>query len=433
MTVASVELTFITAASILLIGFLGEAMFRKTGVPSIPFLIVLGILLATFAPAYFSSVTLAPVTPHLITLALIMILFHGGMEMDLGKAFGQSGRATLLAVTYFLLVTAGVTLAARFFLNYDWTSSLLFGPMIAGTSSVVIIPLARKVGLREDTSLTISLESTITDVLNIVVFFALIAIYYGRSDGLLDTFQEIAAKFGVGLLLGFFVGVAWLAVLYRIRREEYTYIPTLAIAIFLYFGSETLGGSGVLSVLTMGLVLGNDEHIARFVRLRLDPKEFADLRRYLTRFQSELSFLIRAFFFVFLGVLFNPSADTILFGLFFGALFVGINLTLRYVAVLVATVRSPMAVDRVPMTLLCGQGLAHATLAVLAAQPGPFGVGNPDYPVIVLMVVIITNVITAFGAYAAARRPGARPRVAEVALAEGLPSPPPPPEEQRLV
>jgi len=150
---------------------------------------VLGVLLAYFAPSFFSPATLGPVTPHLITLALIMILFHGGMEMDLAKAFGQSGRATVLAVTYFLLVTAGVTLAARFLLDFDWTSSLLFGPMIAGTSSVVIIPLSRKVGLREDTSLTIALESTITDVLNVVVFFALIAVYYGRSDGLLDTFR----------------------------------------------------------------------------------------------------------------------------------------------------------------------------------------------------------------------------------------------------
>src|SRR3989304_4124972 len=130
----------------------------------------------------------------------------------------------------------------------------------------------------------------------------------------------------------------------------------------------------------MGLVLGNDEHIARFVRLTLDPKEFAETRRYMTRFQSELSFLIRAFFFVFLGIPFNPAADTILFSLFFGRLFVGINLVLRYVAVVAATVRSPMAVDRVPMTLLCGQGPPHAPLAGLPPPPFPPGAGMRPTP-----------------------------------------------------
>ncbi len=427
-----VIIPFVTAASILFIGFLGEVLFRRTGLPSIPFLIVLGVvlgLLGAWVP-FFAPGTLAPVTPYLTTLALIMILFHGGMEMNLVRAFGSSGRATLLAILYFVLVTVGVAVAARFLLGFDWTGSLLFGPMIAGTSSVVIIPLAARVGLREDTSTTIALESTITDILNIVVFFALVDVYYGRSTGLLETGRDIVARFGVGLLFGVVAGIAWLAVLYRIRREVFTYIPTLAVAIFLYFGSETFGGSGVLSVLTMGLALGNDEHVARFVRMRMDPKEFAELKRYLMRFQAELSFLIRAFFFVLLGLLFSPDPSTLAFSLAFGVLFVAINMGLRYVAVVASTVGSPMRGDRVPMTLLCGQGLAHATLAVIPMQllppqyPAPIA-NAATYPLIVVMVIIMTNMITAVGAVAAARR---RPETApEVAVVEE--DPPPPPDE----
>ena len=236
---------FLTAAAILFIGFLGETVFRRTGFPSILLLILVGVALGPLFH-FFSPADLAPVTPYLITLALIMTLFHGGMEMNLVRALGQSGRATVLAVAYFLLVTAGVAIAAHLLLGFDWTGSLLFGPMIAGTSSVVIIPLSQRVGLREETATTIALESTITDILNIVAFFALVEVYFGRNVGLVQTFRDIAARFGVGLLLGFVAGVVWLAVLYRIRREEYTYIPTLAIVIFLFFGSEELGGSGVL-------------------------------------------------------------------------------------------------------------------------------------------------------------------------------------------
>ena len=418
---------FLTAAAILFIGFLAETVFRRTGFPSILVLILLGIVLGPVL-GILSITALDPVRPHLIVLALIMILFHGGMEMDLVRAFGQSGRATVLAVVYFLLVTAGVAITARFLLGFDWTVSLLFGPMIAGTSSVVIIPLSQKLGLRDETATTIALESTITDILNIVVFFALVDIYYGRSVGLVETFRDIAARFGVGILLGGVAGIGWLAALYRIRREEYTYIPTLAVVIFLYFGSEELGGSGVLSALTMGLVLGNARRVARAVRMKVEPAELAELRTYLMRFQSELAFLVRAFFLVVLGLMFSPAPDTLVFSLTYGLLFVGINVCLRYVAVVAATARSPMAADRVPMTLLCGQGLAHATLAVLVLQFGPPQYPGPianaaAFPPIVLMIILATNVITAASAMATARqRRGDLPATAVATID------PPPPE-----
>ncbi|HEV8594590.1 MAG TPA: cation:proton antiporter [Thermoplasmata archaeon] len=420
------EVAFVTAAIILLIGFLGEALFRRTGFPSILLLIAFGIILGPVL-GIFDSATLGPVTPHLITLALIMILFHGGLDMDLARAFGQSGRATALAVGYFLLVTAGVALAAHFLLGFDWTGSLLFGPMIAGTSSVVIIPLARKLGLREETSTTIALESTITDILNIVVFFALIDVYFGRSAGVIETFRDIAAKFGVGLLLGFFAGVLWLAVLYRIRYDEYTYIPTLAVVIFVFFGSEALGGSGVLSVLTMGLVLGNASHVAHFVRMKFDRGEFAEVRVYLLRFQSEISLLIRAFFFVFLGLMFDIGPTTLIFSLTYGLLFTAINVAGRSAAVVASTAKSPMAADRMPMTLLCGQGLAHATLAVIPLQlvaSGQFVANASVYPTIVVMVILATNVITAIAAVATARRNSADAAFVPVSVSD----PPPPPD-----
>ena len=155
----------------------------------------------------------------------------------------------------------------------------------------------------------------------------------------------------------------------------------------------------------MGLVLGNEAHVAHFVRMRIDSEEFGELKKYLVRFQSELAFLIRAFFFVFLGLMLNPSPATLAFSLTYGLLFTGFNLGLRYVSVVLATVRSPMAADRAPMTLLCGQGLAHATLAVLPLQLGI--VNAATYPLIVVMIILATNVITAVASVSTARR---RPR-----------------------
>jgi hypothetical protein len=74
--------------------------------------------------------------------------------MDLSKVLAQSGRAAVLAFTYFAFVTVVVSFVAMFLFNINWVQALMFGPMIAGTSSIVIIPLCQKLCISEETSLT---------------------------------------------------------------------------------------------------------------------------------------------------------------------------------------------------------------------------------------------------------------------------------------
>jgi cell volume regulation protein A len=394
-------LTFILAAVMLIIGFLADILFRKTGLPDVLFLLILGII---FGPilGIISKSDLVPITPYLIELSLMMILFYGGMEMDLSKVLKQSGRATLLAVAYFVFVTVTVSFVAKLLFNIDWIQAIMFGPMIAGTSSIVIIPLSKKLNISEETSLTLSLESTITDSLNIVFFLSILALYLSGSFDLLNFSVDIAAEFGVGILVGFVVGIVWLSILHKIRKEPYTYISTLAVLILTVMGSELLGGSGVLSALVMGLVIGNYKQVSSLVRIKLASAKFEELREILTRFQSELAFLIRTFFFVFLGLIYDISFNSVTFGLLVGGIFLSLNLGLRYFAVRISTARSLMSKDATVMTLLCGQGLAHATLSIIPLQ---YGIPNAEiYPVVVVTMIILTNVVTTVGPFIVLRK-----------------------------
>ena len=392
---------FTVAAIILFIGFLGDLLFRKTGLPDILFLIIFGVVLGPVLN-FFSRETLIPTTPYIATLSFIMILFYGGMEMDISRVFKQSGRAVLLALTYFIFVTVVMAIFTKFIFNMRWIQALMFGPMIAGTSSVVIIPLSNKLQLKEETSLTLSLESTVTDVLNVVFFFSILELLTRGELSFVEVAQDITARFGVGLLLGFIVGVFWLWILYRIRREQYTYVSTLAILILTYVGSELLGGSGVLSALVLGLVIGNDDSIASFMRMNINIVQLDEVKEFLIRFQSELAFLIRSFFFVFLGLIYDISFTALTFGLLFGLAFTAINIALRYLAVNISVIRSDMSVDKVAMTLLCGQGLAHATLSILPLQ---LGLPNAEiYSKIVITVILLTNIITSIGSIMISRK-----------------------------
>lgn len=389
-------LTFIFAAVILIIGFLGDYIFRRTGFPDILFLLILGIILGPVL-GFFPKDELAPITPYIIELSLMMILFYGGMDMNLSKVLRQSGRATVLAVTYFVLVTVAVSTMARFFFNIDWILALMFGPMIAGTSSIVIIPLAKKIKMSEETALTLCLESTVTDVLNIVFFFSLLGLYLSGSFSVLTITVNILAEFGIGLLVGFAVGVVWAWVLYKIRNEPYTYISTLAILVLTVMVSGLLGGSGVLSALAMGLVIGNFKKISSLLRVKIVSTKFENIREKLTNLQSELTFLIRTFFFVFLGLLYDISLNSVTLGLLFGTIFLCTNLGLRYVAVRLSVARSDMRENAAIMTLMCGQGLAHATLSVI---PQEYGIPNAQiYPIVVVTMIILTNIVTTFGPF----------------------------------
>lgn len=400
-------LTFIIAAVIIVVGYLADVLFRKTGFPDILFLLILGIVLGPVL-GLFSKNDLAPITPYLIELSLIMILFYGGMDMNINKVLRQSGRATLLAVIYFILVTIFASTVAKFVLNIDWIPALMFGPMIAGTSSAVIIPLCKKLIMKEETALTLSLESTITDVLNIVFFFSLLTLYLSGSFSLWSFAENVLAKFGIGILLGFVVGIFWVWILDKIRDEPYNYISTLAVLIFTVMGADLIGGSGVLSALVMGLVIGNYKKVSSLVKITILSSTFEKQKEKLAGLQSELTFLMRTFFFVFLGLLYDISYTSVTFGLLMGLLFLTINLSLRYISVRLSVVRSCMQSDAAIMTLLCGQGLAHATLSVIPQQ---YEIPNATiYPIIVVTMIILTNIVTTFGPFMIIRRTRQKPK-----------------------
>ena len=77
---ASTLMVFAAVSAIIIFGFLGEQLFRRTGIPSFLFLILMGILLG---PVFqiFSGQQLTPILGLFAELTLIMILFYSGLDM----------------------------------------------------------------------------------------------------------------------------------------------------------------------------------------------------------------------------------------------------------------------------------------------------------------------------------------------------------------
>jgi cell volume regulation protein A len=385
---------FSVAGIIIVIGFLADMFFKKTSFPDTLFLIAVGII---FGPVLrvFLPEELLSVTPIFTSLTLMIILFEGGLNMEIYKVLSQSLRATILGVLYVLMAMVFVLVFGYFVLGLGWLEALMLGPMTAGTSSVVMVPLMRKLNVEDKVAVTLSLESTITDVLNIVLVITFLQMYFGGLVNLQQTASVIASKFAVGIVLGFIVGFVWIKILGITKKQEYNYMLTIAALILCFAGTEFLGGSGSLAALLFGLALGNYETLHRITGGKTSLSYMTEITETVKKFQGEIAFLIRSFFFVFLGLVYMPYW----LGILYAGIIVTINLMFRYIAVSVSTLKSEMYRHRKFMTLMCGTGLANATLSILVYNTLT-GLPNPVsyaylYPLIVTNIIIVNNMITA--------------------------------------
>ena len=251
-----------------MIGFLGNYLFERTGFPDMLLLIVLGIILGPVA-GFVDATSIIGLAPYLAALALVFILFDGGMALNMYRVVSESPRAAVLALTGFTLNVVVITLFMTYFIIPDvpFLYSLLFGTMLGGSSSIVVISLASRVKVSEKCSTILSLESAITDILCIVFSLMIIEIILkGAAVDLVIISGTIITRFSIGAIIGVVFGFIWMDALKRIAKATYAYMLTLAVVLLAYAFSEFLGGSGSLCSLLFGVMLGNEKAIYRMLR-----------------------------------------------------------------------------------------------------------------------------------------------------------------------
>jgi len=380
-------LAFLVAGLIIVLGFLGEEFFKRTNIPDPILLLLFGVLLGPVLNV-FSHEQLISITPYFAALALIVILFDGGLNMNIRQAIKNSPRALILGVSGFILNVLVTALLCKFVLGWRLMNGLLLGSILGGSSSIIVVALTRKLGIGGKTETILSLESILTDVLCTVGAFVAIDIILSGEVSLQAALGSIALAFGVGIVVGSLVGIAWLNVLERVKGKSNTYMLTLAVLLLTYVVARSLGGTGALSALFLGLIVGNGPTIAKLLKLKYTVSVDESVRG----FHGQISFLIRSFFFVFTGLLFSYSSFVpVLFGLSLAFVF----LALRFGAVKLSFLKASAKDSETLMTVMLPRGLAAA---VLASLPLTSGVPNSqDFPEIAFIVIIVTIVICTVG------------------------------------
>lgn len=382
---SSAEVVLLAVGIIIFIGVGGEAFFRKTGIPDIAFLMIFGVIVGPIL-GIVSSEAVLKVVPYFSAVALIIIMFDGGLNLDIRSIAKTAHFAFLLAILSFSVSTLSAAAIAVYGLGWHWMDGLLLGVMVGGSSSVVVFGLVRKLSISDETKAMLSLESAITDILSTLGAFLLFGIVISQQFEPSQLGYTALRSVGVGLLLGFGVGIPWMLLSSKLADTKHAYMLTLGILFVLFFLAKSFGESGALTALVFGLMLGNRQFLSRKIRIKI-PEISTD-----NSFHEQLTFLVRSFFFVFIGLLANfGQIGFIIFGVTMAVTFyIG-----RVGVAKISLTRRFSTFDKKVTSVMLPRGLAAAVLATI-----PLTLGLPNatvYPQIIFVIIISSVIMTTIG------------------------------------
>lgn len=405
----TVAVLFALMGGVILLGFLANLLFRVTKIPSVLLLIAIGIVLGPVT-GWIRSEALLIIAPFFGAAALLVILFEGGLELEIAHVLRHAPRTAVLAVAVFGLSVASVTAVAHFLLGFPLLTALMLGAVLGATSPAICLPVVSGLSVRSDVKTIVKLESTIGEVLLIVTVVLLIEGHAGGEADPLAWGRGLARSLLVALLVSSVAGVLWSRLVGWIGREPLSYMLTLGMVCLLYFVVEELGGSTAIAILLFGLILANMQTIAGRIGPRLRELVGIDIRaeqfvlnQFMVNITSELSFLLRTFFFVYLGLLVDFS--TLSWSLAGWALVVfGLLLVSRRVGIEVFRLGGATFSPGELQTIMALQprGLATAVVALLPAQAGV--PGTSLFPMYAFAVITLSNVYMTGGILFAERR-----------------------------
>jgi NhaP-type Na+/H+ or K+/H+ antiporter len=354
-------------------------LFEKSAIPDILVLMVIGIIAGPVAhlssPADFGSSGQV-----MSTIALVLILFEGGMTLRLDSLRSTVMRSLpLFAATFGGTITVGC-LAGLFLMGLPLLESITFGCILGSISPAVVLPMAKGFGMEQDAQDVLVIETSLTDVFSIILVFSLIG---WKEQGSL----EIGKMFGSilsALVFAFFIGFSgsflWLKIIGFVRR--------------FYGVSEFLGFSGAIAALAFGFGISN-KPFGAFERLGLKVQApEATLSEGEKNFFNEVIFILKTFFFLYLGISMRFSDWA---GPAMGAAIALLVIAIRVGFSLIIPSRGIKLPDRELIAVMAPKGLASAVLAGLPIQAGMAGASRmQEYCYDVVLFSILFSAILSF-------------------------------------
>jgi NhaP-type Na+/H+ or K+/H+ antiporter len=357
-------------AGVLILGVLSQYFAWKFKIPAILPLIMTGLIVGPISAEYFSSDGTKWIEPiwngtegllpeqilfHFISLSIGLILFEGGLTLKFSelKKMGPviAKLITLGAITTFI----GVAIPTHYILGISWEISFLFSALVIVTGPTVISPILRNIPLKKNVSTLLKWESILIDPIGALVAVLVFEFINAREDKSysLITFYEFSKFLFLGILIGY---VSAKLIAFSIKKNL---IPNFLINVLVLgsvltvfvFSEVFAHESGLLSVVVMGVFLGNS-----------DLPQFDDLMK----FKESISVLLISILFILLASNIQLSDIKLILNWQSLLVFSILILVIRPLGVFISTSNSSLSYqDKIFISWIGPRGIVAAGIASL--------------------------------------------------------------------
>jgi cell volume regulation protein A len=373
--VAPFGIVILLIAVALLVAVLSNRLSERIHVPAPALFLVVAAIASDQFPV-LSSFPLR-IDERIVTVALILILFDGGMQIGWRRFREVVGIALWLGVLGTVLTAAAVGALAHALFGFAWLPALLLGTALAPTDPAMVFSVLgnREVSGRSGTIL--KGEAGANDPVGIALMVALLG---ATGAGGLQAVGSGVLTFVVQMAVGAAVGVVggYLLMLFMRRvplpNEALYPVRTVACALVIYGAAAAAHGSGFLAVLLAGILVGDER---------------APYKREIERFASALGSVSEIVAFTVLGLTINladvVSSDVLWIGLALGALLI---VVVRPVLAGLLISRARLARGERAFVLLAGLKGAVPVLLGLFALGSGITEGSRVYGVVFVVVLV---------------------------------------------
>ena len=366
----------LVAGALLAAGIFGALFADRIRIPGLLLFLGLGMLAGSegIGGIEFDDPELART---LGTIALVLILFEGGLTAGWPEIRPVLGTAASLA-TVGTVVTAVVTgLAAKWIFDFGTLEGMLVGAAVAATDSAAIFAVLRRSTLEKRLARSLEGESGMNDPVALLLVIGFIEWIQEPGFGIADMIGLEALKLSIGVVVGVALGRVAVAALGRVRFTSDGIYPvaTIAIAGLAYGLAEVAHGSGLLATYLTALALGGARIPAQ---------------RTVVAFHEGVGWVAQIGLFILLGLLVFPSAlgDVAFEALALSAVLIFVA---RPLAAFLATIFTSLAIPE--RVMLGWAGLRGATPIWLATFPVVAGVGESQEVFAIVFFVVVSSTL----------------------------------------
>ncbi len=373
----------IGASIIVVLSFWFNGISKKTNIPSVLMLIVLGVILQ-YVLKYF-----VPNLPDfegsleiLGTVGLIMIVLEAALELELKREKLVPILKSMAIALIGLVGSAWVAalILYQFIPDMTMQSAWLYATPLSILSSAIIIPSVS--GLSDDKKEFHIYESTFSDIMGIMMFYFLIGGLNPAEDSGVVGF---AGSLVLTIVIALVASYAIILVFQRIKSQAKLFL-LIAVLLLLYALGKKMHLSSLIIILIFGLVIKNIKlFFPGKTAIFLENDKVNQIYHELHIITLETAFVVRTFFFVIFGI---TIAIVSLFSL--NVALVSLLIIASIYAIRFVLLRVFVGSDILPQLFIAPRGLI--TVLLFYAIPAQAKVATFESGIL-LFVIIATSLI----------------------------------------